>query len=96
MSKLAIAAHCLALLIARCARPAHAQFFDQMSGAGGHPPNIEGFTVAGKGVVAAKPDLVEIDLDVVAGKPRPGTYRYAINNSFGFGGHNVAIAFGRY
>ena len=38
----------------------------------------------------------EIDLDVVAGKPRPGEYRYAINNSFGFGGHNVAIAFGRY
>jgi beta-ketoacyl ACP synthase len=38
----------------------------------------------------------EIDLDVVAGKPRPGDYRYAINNSFGFGGHNVAIAFGRY
>ena len=66
MSKLAIAAHCLALLIAGCVRPAHAQFFDQMPGAGGHPPNIEGFTVAGKGVVAAKPDLVEIDLDVVA------------------------------
>ena len=38
----------------------------------------------------------EIDLDVVAGKPRPGDYNYAINNSFGFGGHNVAIAFGRY
>jgi beta-ketoacyl ACP synthase len=38
----------------------------------------------------------EIDLDVVAGKPRPGNYRYAINNSFGFGGHNVALAFGRY
>jgi beta-ketoacyl ACP synthase len=38
----------------------------------------------------------EIDLDVVAGKPRPGDYRYAVNNSFGFGGHNVAIAFGRY
>jgi beta-ketoacyl ACP synthase len=38
----------------------------------------------------------EIDLDVVAGKPRAGDYRYAINNSFGFGGHNVAIAFGRY
>ncbi|MGZ4584113.1 MAG: 3-oxoacyl-ACP synthase KasB [Mycobacterium sp.] len=37
----------------------------------------------------------EIDLDVVAGKPRPGTYNYAINNSFGFGGHNVALAFGR-
>ena len=38
----------------------------------------------------------EIDLDVVAGKPRAGDYEYAINNSFGFGGHNVAIAFGRY
>ena len=38
----------------------------------------------------------EIDLDVVAGKPRPGNYQYAINNSFGFGGHNVAIDFGRY
>ena len=38
----------------------------------------------------------EIDLDVVAGKPRPGNYEYAINNSFGFGGHNVSIAFGRY
>ncbi|BBZ43523.1 3-oxoacyl-ACP synthase KasB [Mycobacterium parmense] len=38
----------------------------------------------------------EIDLDVVAGKPRPGKYDYAINNSFGFGGHNVALTFGRY
>jgi meromycolic acid 3-oxoacyl-[acyl-carrier protein] synthase II len=38
----------------------------------------------------------EIDLDVVAGSPRPGNYQYAINNSFGFGGHNVALAFGKY
>lgn len=38
----------------------------------------------------------EIDLDVVSGEPRPGDYRYAVNNSFGFGGHNVAIAFGKY
>lgn len=38
----------------------------------------------------------EIDLDVVAGEPRYGDYRYAVNNSFGFGGHNVALAFGRY
>jgi meromycolic acid 3-oxoacyl-[acyl-carrier protein] synthase II len=38
----------------------------------------------------------EIDLDVVAGTPRAGDYEYAINNSFGFGGHNVAITFGRY
>jgi beta-ketoacyl ACP synthase len=38
----------------------------------------------------------EVDLDVVTGEPRPGDYRYAISNSFGFGGHNVALAFGRY
>jgi len=38
----------------------------------------------------------EIDLDVVHGEPRVGDYKYAINNSFGFGGHNVALAFGRY
>ena len=38
----------------------------------------------------------EIDLDVVAGEPRYGDYQYAVNNSFGFGGHNVALAFGRY
>jgi beta-ketoacyl ACP synthase len=38
----------------------------------------------------------EINLDVVAGEPRTGEFRYAINNSFGFGGHNVALAFGRY
>ena len=38
----------------------------------------------------------EIDLDVVAGSPRTGELRYAVNNSFGFGGHNVALAFGSY
>jgi beta-ketoacyl ACP synthase len=38
----------------------------------------------------------EVDLDVVADKPRAGDYRYATNNSFSFGGHNVALAFGRY
>ena len=38
----------------------------------------------------------EIDLDVVAGGPRAGDYRYAITNSFGLGGHNVALAFGAY
>jgi beta-ketoacyl ACP synthase len=38
----------------------------------------------------------EIDLDVVADGARPGNYQYAINNSFGFGGHNVALAFGKY
>jgi beta-ketoacyl ACP synthase len=38
----------------------------------------------------------EIDLDVVADGARPGNYKYAMNNSFGFGGHNVALAFGKY
>jgi beta-ketoacyl ACP synthase len=37
-----------------------------------------------------------VDLDVAADQPRPGDYEYAISNSFGFGGHNVALAFGRY
>ena len=38
----------------------------------------------------------EIDLDVVAGGPRRGDYRYALTNSFGLGGHNVALVFGAY
>jgi beta-ketoacyl ACP synthase len=38
----------------------------------------------------------EVDLDVVAGEPRPGDYSYAINNSLAFGGHNVALVFGKY
>ena len=37
-----------------------------------------------------------VDLDVVSGEARQGDYDYALNNSFGFGGHNVALAFGRY
>jgi beta-ketoacyl ACP synthase len=38
----------------------------------------------------------DVDLDVVSGQPRPGDYRYAVSNSFAFGGYNVALAFGRY
>jgi beta-ketoacyl ACP synthase len=38
----------------------------------------------------------EIDLDVVTGEPRTGNYTHAVNNSFSFGGHNVALAFGKY
>jgi meromycolic acid 3-oxoacyl-[acyl-carrier protein] synthase II len=36
----------------------------------------------------------EIDLDVVAGQARRADYRYAVSNSFGFGGNNVAVVFG--
>jgi beta-ketoacyl ACP synthase len=38
----------------------------------------------------------EIELDVVAGEPRNGEYRYAVSNSFAFGGYNVALAFGKH
>ena len=38
----------------------------------------------------------EINLDVVHGSARKGEINYALNNSFGFGGHDVALAFGRY
>lgn len=37
-----------------------------------------------------------LNLDVVAGRPRPGEYNYAINSACGFGGHNVAITVGQY
>ena len=33
----------------------------------------------------------EIELDVVHGEARKGEIEYALNNSFGFGGHNVAL-----
>ena len=38
----------------------------------------------------------EIDLDVVADGPRRANYRYALTNSFGMGGNNVAVVFGAY
>ncbi|WP_054816909.1 KasA/KasB family beta-ketoacyl-ACP synthase [Nocardia arizonensis] len=38
----------------------------------------------------------EVELDIVRGQCRPGPIEYAVNNSFGFGGHNVALTFGRY
>jgi beta-ketoacyl ACP synthase len=37
----------------------------------------------------------KIDLDVVAGEPRYGQFDVAVKNSFGFGGHNVSLVFGR-
>jgi beta-ketoacyl ACP synthase len=38
----------------------------------------------------------QMDLDVVTGEARRGDYRYAVSNSFGFGGNNVSLVFGRY
>ena len=46
----------------------------------------------------AEPEHLDerIDLDVVTGEPRRSDYRYAVNNTFAFGGHNVVLAFGKY
>ncbi len=50
------------------------------------------------GVVPATRNVKDLDpaieLDVVVDRPRRGDYSYAISNSFGLGGHNVALAFG--
>jgi beta-ketoacyl ACP synthase len=52
------------------------------------------------GVVPPTLNLTELDpamdLDVVAGQPRVADYRYAVNTSFGFGGNNVAVVYGKY
>ncbi|MEH3141848.1 MAG: KasA/KasB family beta-ketoacyl-ACP synthase [Mycobacterium kyogaense] len=37
----------------------------------------------------------DIDVDLVVGERRSGDYRHAISNTLGFGGHNVALVFGR-
>lgn len=37
----------------------------------------------------------DIELDVVTGERRSGDYRHAVSNTLGFGGHNVALVFGR-
>jgi uncharacterized protein YggE len=55
----------LAAILTVVSGPARAQFFGQ-SMHSGSTENIEGFTVAGKGSVSAKPNLVEIDLEVSA------------------------------
>jgi beta-ketoacyl ACP synthase len=52
------------------------------------------------GVVPATLNLTQLDerieLDVVTGQPRRSDYRYAVSNTFAFGGHNVVLAFGKY
>ena len=38
----------------------------------------------------------ECDLDCVPNQAREIGVNYVLNNSFGFGGHNVALVFGRF
>jgi 3-oxoacyl-[acyl-carrier-protein] synthase II len=52
-----------------------------------------------EGIVPATLNLEEkdpgVELDVVAGEPRKMEITAAVNDSFGFGGHNVALTFTR-
>ncbi len=54
------------VLLLAVAGPAQAQFMEGMPAGSAAPQNIEGFTVAGKGQVAARPDKFEIELEVSA------------------------------
>jgi uncharacterized protein len=65
-NKSAIAVIVLLLVLIGPVRPAWAQFFEPGANTPGSPQNIEGFTVTGKAHVGAKPNLVEIDLEVSA------------------------------
>ena len=66
MTRWKIAVVVLSLALPGVARPARAQFFQPGGGAGGASENIEGFTVIGKGAAAARPNRLEIDLEVSA------------------------------
>jgi 3-oxoacyl-[acyl-carrier-protein] synthase II len=50
------------------------------------PPTINHFT----------DDPAIPDLDFTFGKARKREVNYALSNTFGFGGHNVSIAFGKF
>ena len=68
-------------------------------GAAGALEAIATILAVHQGVVPPTINLDEpddaLDLDVVAGKPRHMDVPVALNNAFGFGGHNVALLFTR-
>lgn len=54
----------MALTVSAC--PTHAQFYEGIAAQSGLSGNIDGFAVAGKGTAAAKPNRLEIELEVSA------------------------------
>jgi 3-oxoacyl-[acyl-carrier-protein] synthase II len=68
-------------------------------GAAGAVEGIATLLALRDGVVPPTLNLTDQDedvrLDVVAGKARDVELHAAVNDSFGFGGHNVALAFTR-
>ncbi|MDB5351960.1 MAG: hypothetical protein JWN86_3207 [Planctomycetota bacterium] len=54
------------VMITASARPAQAQIYDPTGSQTGASGNIDGFAVAGRGVAAAKPNRLEIELEVSA------------------------------
>ena len=67
-----------------------------MVGAAGAVESIITLLSIRDGVIPATLNLEKLDpgveLDVVAGEPRKAEIDAALCNSFGFGGHNVAVA----
>jgi len=66
MTRLRIAVLATTLTLSVASSPARAQFFNESGMVPQQSGNIEGFSVTGKGVVSAKPNRLEIDLDVSA------------------------------
>ena len=68
-------------------------------GAAGAVEGIITLLSISEGIIPATLNLDELDpgveLDVVAGEPRKVDITAAVNDSFGFGGHNVALTFVR-
>jgi 3-oxoacyl-[acyl-carrier-protein] synthase II len=66
-------------------------------GAAGAVESIVTLLSIREGVIPATRNLTELDpgveLDVVSGEPRKMDLSAAVSDSFGFGGHNVAVAF---
>ena len=66
MTRSRIAVVVLTLALTGASRPAQAQFFQEWGNSSASAGNIEGFTVKGKGSVSARPNRLEIDLEVSA------------------------------